>query len=132
MRPPSGTPLAFIYDRCATDRKVILRLRLDACRAQAEELGWEIAGEWVDDGDNALTNDRRPAFDSMCDVMAEYGRARLVLCLVHDWDRIARDGIASSVLRRRVMLAGGHCETASGESDDHAPGALATPSVRVP
>lgn len=114
--------------------QAILDIRLETCRKRAAELGWEFAGEWVDEGENALTNDHRPRFDGMCAAMAQYAGQRPVHCLVEDWDRIARDGVAGAVLRRRVSLADGDCETAHGENDtpaEHARGLLTTPALTV-
>jgi hypothetical protein len=53
-----------------------------------------------------------------------------IVCLVDDWDRLARDASHSAVMRRRITQAGGHCETAEGESDEPAEkarGRLRTP-----
>lgn len=123
----SPRPRAFIYDRHATSSTAILDIRLDRCRAYAESQGWELAGIWIDLGDNALS-DHRPEFHALCLAMrAEPGPA---VCLVDDWDRIARDASISATMRRRVGQAGGHCETVGGESDapeEKARGRLCTP-----
>ncbi|MFI2351997.1 hypothetical protein ACH492_34355 [Streptomyces sp. NPDC019443] len=52
------------------------------------------------------------------------------MCLVDDWDHLSRDASHSAVMRRRIGQAGGHCETAEGESDEpaeNARGRLRTP-----
>jgi len=118
---------AFIYDRHATTSTVILDIRLDRCRAYAESQGWEVAGTWLDLGDHAL-GDHRPQFDALCVAMDRDPGP--IVCLVEDWDRIARDASQSSVMRHRVAQAGGHCVTADGESDapaEKARGRLCTP-----
>ncbi|MCX4581981.1 recombinase family protein [Streptomyces sp. NBC_01481] len=105
---------AFVYDRHATMSTVILDIRLDRCRAYAESRCWEIAGIWLDVGDDAL-GDHRPQFDALCVAM---DRAHgPIVCLVDDWDRLTRDTSQSSVMRHRIAQAGGHCVTAEGESD---------------
>ena len=128
---PSGAdsprPRAFIYDRHATTSTVILDIRLDRCRAYAESRGWEIAGTWLDLGDNAL-GDHRPQFDALCVAMDR--AAGPIVCLVDDWDRLTRDAGQSSVMRHRIGQAGGHTITADGESDapaEKARGRLCTP-----
>jgi DNA invertase Pin-like site-specific DNA recombinase len=112
---PAPEPVrAFIYDRHATQSTAVLEERLERCRAYAQAQGWEVAGVWCDLGDNAL-GIRRPQFDALLVAM---DKARgPVVCLVDNWDRLTRDASASSVMRRRVSLRGGHCETAEGESD---------------
>lgn len=118
---------AFIYDRHATTTTTILDIRLDRCRAYAESRGWDVAGIWLDLGDHALS-DCRPQFNAL--VVAMDRTPGPVVCLVDDWDRIARDGSLSSVMRHRVGQAGGHCETVEGESDTPAErtrGRLCTP-----
>ncbi|HZX40012.1 MAG TPA: recombinase family protein [Streptomyces sp.] len=105
---------AFIYDRHATTSTVILDIRLDRCRSYAESCGWEVAGIWLDLGDNAL-GQHRPQFSSLC--VAMDAATGPIVCLVDDWDRLARDASQSAVMRRRIGQADGHCETAEGESD---------------
>ncbi|MFJ9029831.1 recombinase family protein [Streptomyces sp. NPDC102274] len=112
-------PLVFIYDRHATEHRAPLDLRLDGCRNWAELHGWEIAGIWLDLGDNALTDGRRPQFDGLCGAMALYAGSREVLCLVHTWDRLTRTGALPGYLRR-VAAAGGYTVTGLGEDDRQA------------
>lgn len=127
MTSPEAKLRAFIYDRHVTTSTVILDIRLDRCRAYAESNGWEIAGTWLDVGDDALGN-HRPQFDGLCAAMSlEPGP---VVCLVDGWDRFTRDASQSAVMRHRVGQAGGHCVTAGGESDapaEKARGRLCTP-----
>lgn len=118
---------AFIYDRHATVTTTILDIRLDRCRAYALSRGWEIAGMWLDLGDNAL-GDYRPQFTALCLAMQETRGP--VVCLVDGWDRLSRDPSHSRVMRTSVRLAGGHCETPEGETDredEQARGRLVTP-----
>jgi DNA invertase Pin-like site-specific DNA recombinase len=86
----SAPPLAFVYDRFATANKVILRLRLETCAQYAETQSWQIGGWFVDEGDDALTTDTRPAFDAMCNtIRAAYADTPRV-CLVYDCQRGTR------------------------------------------
>lgn len=117
--------MAFIYDRHATLALGMLSDRLDRCQKYAADQGWSVAGEWVDRGDNALSDANRPQFDGMRAAMSLYTNTHTVICLVFEWDRITRDAIQSAVLRRKVQLSGGHCVTTEGETD------VRKPSVRA-
>ncbi|MET7617126.1 recombinase family protein [Streptomyces sp. NPDC005408] len=120
-------PCAFIYDRHATTSTAILGIRLDRCRAYAQSRGWEIAGIWLDLGDHALGH-YRPQFEALCVAMDT--ATDPAVCLVDNWDRLTRNAAQSADMRRRIGHAGGHCETAEGESDstaEEARGRLCTP-----
>ncbi|MEV8395288.1 MULTISPECIES: hypothetical protein [unclassified Streptomyces] len=112
----ASPPLAFIYDRHATERRDPLDLRLDGCRNWAALHGWEIAGIWLDLGDNALTDGHRPQFDGLCGAMALYTSSREALCLVHTWQRLTRTD-ARPEYQRKVAAAGGYTATCLGEDD---------------
>lgn len=115
--PEVEPPLAFIYDRRATPNVAALDARLAACRDFAQARGWPLAGEYVDTGADAISGDSRPILDVLCAVMAGAAPTGPVVCLLTDWDRIARDPYDSARLRRRVAQAGGYCATAEGEHD---------------
>ncbi|MEU9791965.1 recombinase family protein [Streptomyces sparsogenes] len=108
--------LAFIYDREATAQTDSLNRRIGTCRAYAAKMKWEVAGQWVDRGDVALT-DRRPHWRGMVAAMEAQGQGRKIVCLVADWGRISHNDEESARLRRLVSLAGGVCVTARGEDD---------------
>lgn len=112
------TPLAFVYDRHATTTRVILQLRLEECRDYAEAKGWPIVGEWIDLGDHALLDDRRPEFDQcLARLLAAHRQGdQPVVMLVHDWDRLSFDRAQRAIYSRRVELAGGWIETIIGET----------------
>jgi DNA invertase Pin-like site-specific DNA recombinase len=111
-------PLAFVYDRHASPTPGVLTLRLDLCRLRANEQGWEVAGEWVDRGDAALSDGHRPEFDRMLAAMREASRSgRTVLCLVADWYRLSRDTATERGFRARIATAGGYTATGAGEDD---------------
>ncbi|WP_329315420.1 recombinase family protein [Streptomyces sp. NBC_01262] len=124
--------LAFIYDRILTPTRGILELRLGLCREYAAEERWELAGEWVDEGDAALEDDNRPQFDALIiALVAATATGRTVVVLVADWDRFSRDAEASARLRYRVRLAGSWCQTVTGESDREAPSMEALRRLRL-
>lgn len=113
---PEQPPLAFIYDRHATTyARGMLDLRLDGCRNWAARQGWEVAGDWIDIGDQALTDGTRLQFNGLCAAIEQYASHRQVLCLVHTWDRLTRGDLAH--YQRKVKAAGGYTATTFGESD---------------
>lgn len=125
----SAQPLAFIYDRQASPTPGVVVLHLEVCNLRARDEGWQIAGEWVDKGDAALSDDNRPEFDTMMTSMAAAVSAgREVLCLVADWGRLSRDFSAEAALRARVRAVGGYTATGIGE-DDRAGSTRAAPSA---
>jgi hypothetical protein len=110
--------LAFVYDRRLTPTLAILQLRVETCREYAAEMRWDIAGEWIDTDDHALSDDHRPQFDAMVAAMrtaANTGRA--VVCLLKDWDRLTRDAGRQAAFLYRVGIAGGYTVTTDGEDD---------------
>jgi len=114
----SEPPLAFLYDRHASPTVAILLLRLQSCRMRAEELGWQVAGEFVDEGDDALEDSHRPKFDTMLTAMRGQATAgRQVVCLVSDWYRLSRNDKTEAAFRARIATAGGYTATAAGEDD---------------
>lgn len=125
---PAQPPLAFIYDRHVTTAEAILDIRLQDCRAYVTRQGWDTAGEWLDRGTDALTNDRRPLFDDLCWAVERATAAgRRAVLLVQDWDRLSRDEQARAGFVRRIQLGGGWSETVQGET---AAGDTTTPRTR--
>lgn len=112
-------PLAFLYDRKTSPTDAILLLRLRSCRMRAEEVGWQVAGEFIDEGDDALGGaHHRPRFDQMLAAMrVEAKGGRRVVCLVADWYRLSRDADTERAFRARITTAGGYTATATGEDD---------------
>ncbi|MFI0218831.1 hypothetical protein [Streptomyces lydicus] len=114
-------PLVFLYDRCASGDRRALDMRLRGSHEYVARMGWALAGHgpWWDLGPDALST-RRPALMAMVEAMRpEVGR-REVLCLVHNWGRLATDDTHRLVLQRRIIAAGGWTLTTFGESDLHA------------
>ncbi|MDF3290749.1 recombinase family protein [Streptomyces silvisoli] len=109
-------PLAFIYDRSTTTNTAALELRLKACAEYVNAQGWGFGGWWVDKGDQALTDDRRPAFDALLRTLEASGESHPRVCLVHDWTRLSHDSWNRRIFARRIMLAGGWVETTEGET----------------
>ncbi len=83
----------YIYARVSSEEQVegySLDAQLRACRKYAQEHGWTIVGEYIDEGRSARTDDinKRPRFKKMMD------DARLHQCdvvLVHKLDRFSRN-----------------------------------------
>ncbi|WP_310726907.1 recombinase family protein [Streptomyces sp. N2A] len=109
-------PLAFIYDRCASNSYRQLGMRLAACRRYAKDAGWTLAGRWCDLGDYALSM-RRPQLSALVSAMRAAADHREVLCLVHTWERLATDATHRLLLQQRVVEAGGWAITTFGECD---------------
>jgi hypothetical protein len=125
-------PLAFIYDRHATENTTVLEMRLKACAKYVSANGWGFGGWWVDKGDDALTDDRRPAFDILLRTLQATGSNHPRVCLVHNWERLSRDYEARRTFARRILLVGGWVETTSGETTkpgDNRCGLLTTPGA---
>ncbi|OKI00427.1 hypothetical protein A6A06_24035 [Streptomyces sp. CB02923] len=114
-RPVSA--LAFIYDRSATRSHSLLDLRLIGCQNYAARWGWEVAGTWVDFGDHAI-DIQRPQFGELLDAMRTQAGRRKVICLVHNWGRLAQDGDVCLRQQQRVAQAGGCTATTFDESDE--------------
>ncbi|OKI04915.1 hypothetical protein A6A06_09470 [Streptomyces sp. CB02923] len=110
-------PLAFIYDRNVIQSTQHLDMRLTGCRNYADRHGWVVADQWIDLGDDAL-EEARPRFGALLEIMRREAPFRPVICLVHNWSRLAHDGGLRSALQTRVALAGGYCATTFDESDE--------------
>jgi hypothetical protein len=111
-------PVAFVYDRCASRSYRQLEMRMTGCDSYADRMGWSLAGRWIDLGEDALTA-QRPKLGALVDAMQEEAARREVLCLVHNWGRLAADDTERLALQTRIVKAGGWSETTFGESDRH-------------
>ena len=116
----SMDPLAFIYDRCASrgaTARSQLDMRLTACRAYADRMRWVLAGPgWIDRGADALATQRPELAEVLAGIQTAAG-PREVICLVHDWGRLANDDTHRLRLQERIVDAGGYTVTTFGESD---------------
>lgn len=118
MDTSPAAPLAFIYDRRFSPTRAILDLRLEVCREYAAEMRWDIAGPYVDEDDNAMSDTNRPEFAEMVEAMRKAtAMGRSALCLINDWDRLSRDPQGNAVFRRQIAQAGGYTVTSLGEDD---------------
>lgn len=115
-QPP--TPMAFIYDRHTTDDRGALERRLKACVTFARNAEWDIAGYYIDNGPNALSDSCRPALDRALYVMSAQPRDdRELVLLVHDWERISRDLLRQGTIIRLARLSGGRTQTVTAGDD---------------
>lgn len=116
-------PVVFIYDRVVSrtaQSRVALHLRLLACRDLAVSQEWTIGGWYLDNGEEALSDLRRPALDRALHVMQQMPRGQGRYLLVHDWNRLSRSLAAQRVIDRRTRLAYGVVCTVAGPSDERA------------
>lgn len=103
----SETTACIIYAAKSTkDRHLSIPEQLDDCREMAKENGWEIVGEFKDEGFTAFTGNRGPGLASAIDLAkrtaAERGRAFI---LAQHTSRFARgDGAAPNAPRALVEL----------------------------
>jgi DNA invertase Pin-like site-specific DNA recombinase len=109
---------AVAYLRVSTDEQSAsgagLHAQLDACRAHASRLGWDLAGPFADEAvSGAAPLDRRPA---MIDALAELGPGDVLL--VAKRDRLGRDPIAVAMIEAAVARKGGRVVSAAGEGTD--------------
>lgn len=111
-------PVAFVYDRCASRSVRHLEMRMLGCDSYVDRMGWSMAGRWIDRGDDALTV-QRPKLAALLTAMQEAAAERDVLCLVHDWGRLAADDTERLAFQTRIAKAGGWTATTFGESDRH-------------
>jgi hypothetical protein len=114
--PTEQRPLVFIYDRCATEIRASLEIRLQVCQEYVTEHGWGFAGRWADSGDQALTVDHRPGFDRLLAAMRASDLATPRVCLIHDWGRFAHSIEGRLHLTCRVLALGGWVETCGGDT----------------
>lgn len=117
-------PLAFLYDRRDTPTRAVTLVRIETCRQYADAQGWDVAGDWIDEGEAALT-DRRPEFDILISKMLGAHRGgREVVCLVTDFGRLSSNPETRARFVKRVHLVGGRIETIAGERSDDRTGRL--------
>ena len=109
-------PLAFVYDRCASRSQRPLDMRLIGCHAYADRKGWVLAGRWLDLGDAALGS-ARPQLGELLAAMRAAAPGREVVCLVHNWSRLAHDVQDRIAMQQRIAQTGGYAATTFDESD---------------
>jgi len=113
---------AVAYLRVSTDEQSLgLKAQLDACRAHAERLGWELAGPFVDeDVGGAVGLERRPA---LIEAMAEHGHGETLL--IAKRYRLGRDPMLIAMIEAAIARKGGRILSAAGEgTDDDSPSSI--------
>ncbi|MFG2287264.1 recombinase family protein [Streptomyces sp. NPDC048595] len=120
MNTNTMDPVVFIYDRCASrDQRTRrqLDMRLTACHDYVDRMRWVLAGQgWIDRGPDALRT-TRPQLTAMLEAMQAVAGQRKVLCLLHDWGRLATDTTHRLIFQQRIVENGGWTATTFGESD---------------
>jgi DNA invertase Pin-like site-specific DNA recombinase len=109
---------AAIYGRCSTDEQresgAGIAAGLDACRAYAERQGWEIAGEFADEGVSGATGlDKRPAL-----LQAIGSMAKGDVLLVSKRDRLGREQMAIAMIEAAVRRKTGRIISVAGEGTE--------------
>lgn len=125
-------PLAFIYDRQTSPTPGVVVARLANCELYAERQDWELAGHWIDHGDDALSMTARPQFEAMLALIRHHSAARPVVCLINDWRQLANEPHPLARFLYKVDQAGGKVVTSSGATDRGRLGMLATPATFRP
>jgi len=98
-------PLVFVYDREISGDTDSPESRVRACRDYAKRMGWEVAGQWLEQGDS----ENRLVWRGMVAAMEFQGKDRTSVCLVATWRRIGTDPNDRDTLRLSVLEAGGVC-----------------------
>ncbi len=112
-------PLAYLYDRLTTPAAGLPALRLRACRDYADRAGFEVGGEWCDEGPAALLDARRPQLAAlMLATAAARRRGRTVVVVIHSLSRLSGDPQARVVLSRRITSLGATIETVAAARAD--------------
>ncbi|MEU8827755.1 recombinase family protein [Streptomyces sp. NPDC048636] len=107
MKSDETAASAYIYDRETTSADNADE-RIAVCRDYAARMGWNVAGQWVDRGDNAVSA-RRMQWVGMLAAMDFETPGRQPVCLVASWDRIARDASLRAEFRQMVSKINGVC-----------------------
>src|SRR4051794_29255249 len=119
--------LAVVYLRVSTEEQSIsgagLNAQLDACRAHAARLGWELAGPapFADEGiGGAVGLDRRPALLDAVAAMETGG-----VLLIAKRDRLGRDPLVIAMIEAAVRRKKGRIISAAGEgTEDDEPSSI--------
>lgn len=98
---------AAAYVRVSTDPqaredKDSLRVQREACRKSAEQHGWQIVGEYSDEGVSGAHTDR-PQLERL---LADAQAGKFDLLVVHNHDRLARTLAAQSQIGAQLAAAG--------------------------
>ncbi len=113
---------AVAYLRVSTDEQSLgLKAQLDASRAHAERLGWELAGPFADeDVGGAVGLERRPA---LLEALADMGEGDVLL--IAKRDRLGREPMVIAMIEAAVRRKGGRIVSAAGEgTDDDSPSSI--------
>src|SRR3954471_18853779 len=109
---------AVAYLRVSTDEQAAsgagLHAQLDACRAHADRMAWELVGPFTDEGvSGAAPLDRRPA---LIEALAEIGKGDVLI--VAKRDRLGRDPIAIATIEAAIGRKKGRVVSAAGQGTE--------------
>jgi DNA invertase Pin-like site-specific DNA recombinase len=109
---------AWIYGRVSTDEQresgAGIAAGLDACRAYAQRQGWDIGGEFTDEGVSGATGlDKRPA---LLEAITAMGKGDVLL--VSKRDRLGREPMAIAMIEAAIKRKGGRVVSVAGEGTD--------------
>lgn len=106
---------AVAYLRVSTDEQSLgLKAQLDASRAHAERMAWELAGPFADeDVGGAVGLERRPA---LLEALADMGEGDVLL--IAKRDRLGREPMVIAMIEAAVRRKGGRIVSAAGEGTE--------------
>ena len=106
MPPVSGVRAAAVYARISSDtegKALGVARQLDDCRRLADQMGWSIGQEYVDNDLSAYSGKRRPAYQQMLADLAD-GLRDAVIC--YHVDRLTRRPVELEQFVATVDAAG--------------------------
>jgi site-specific DNA recombinase len=120
----SAVRAAAIYARISSDQdgtSLGVQRQLEDCRKLAEQLGWAVADEYVDNDLSAYGGKTRPEYERMMDDLAEGARDAV---LIYHVDRLTRrpieleqflDVLTAAKVRQVRFVAGGDLDIGNGD-----------------
>src|SRR4051812_6818383 len=119
-----GVRAAAVYARISSDQDgtaLGVTRQLQDCRRRAEELGWPVAEEYVDNDLSAFSGKRRPGYERM---LADLGDGFRDAVVVYHADRLTRrpieleqflDVITAAGIQHVCFVAGAEVNVANGD-----------------
>lgn len=109
---------AFLYDRCAVERSQSSSdARMKRCSAFAERQGYAIREAFFDNGVSG-NSPRRPSFDALLETLGSESSGELIMVVIDDPSRLARDLSVFIELKQAIQNAGGFLEVCKSSPDE--------------